>query len=152
MAPPSGVVDGNPRWFEIGQMTSDPGIERTDFGIPVNCAGAMPGVYCAQGTGLDYNFRLYSLTGVLLGDALWNPVNGQWSVQDLLGEFRGYALCYNYGTVDAPEWYISVITDLWTGTAGQFKPYPLTSLGPIMLFQSITTEIGPAVGSLQQYP
>lgn len=47
MAPPSQDVDGNPRWFELGQSTSDPGVERTAFGIPTSCVTDVSP--CAEG-------------------------------------------------------------------------------------------------------
>lgn len=152
VAPASGVLDGIPSQFYLGQSVSDPGIERTDFGIPVNCAGPEPGVYCAQSIGFDFFFDLQDLLGTVIGHAIWSSVNSQWSIVDLLGDFRGYMLCYNYGTLDSPLWALSAITNLWTGSPGQFKPYPLDSLGPVMLFQSIATTIGPAVGKLVQNP
>lgn len=39
MAPPTGELDGDPRWFETGQSIEEPGLARTPFGIPVNCTG-----------------------------------------------------------------------------------------------------------------
>jgi hypothetical protein len=152
MAPPSGVLDGSPSLFFGGQSISDPGIERTDFGIPVNCAGAEPGVYCNQAIGIDQNFQLKDLEGVLVGYMNWNAINSQWSVYDLTHSFAGYGLCYNIGTPDDPVWVLSVITNLWTGIPGQFVPYPPFDVPPIILYQSITTDVGPAVGSLVPFP
>lgn len=31
-------IDGELRQFELGQSIHDPGLERTEFGVPVNCA------------------------------------------------------------------------------------------------------------------
>lgn len=152
MAAPSGIIDGEARWFQTGQLTSDPGLERTDFGIPVNCAGAEPGVYCAQNIGFDFNFTLRDLLMVQIGTATWSSVNSSWRIEDNDGAFAGTMMCYNYGDDDDPIWALTVVTNLWTGEPGQFKPYPFGSLGPTIGFQSITTTIGPTVGFLVESP
>lgn len=148
MAAPSGVLDGNPRWFEIGQMTTDPGLDRTAFGIPVNCAGAEPGVYCAGGAGMPSDWRLLDLLGNIVGYASYYPPSNLWPITDLAHNPNGVMECYNYNTVEDPIWALSVVTNLWTGEPGQFKPYPLNATGDNILFQSITTTIGPAVGRI----
>ena len=152
MAAPSYAVDGSPSWFIQGQMTSDPGLERTDFGIPVNCAGPEPGVYCAQSVGIESNFVLQDLLGNQVGTADYLAVSQLWPIADNDGHFAGSMMCYNYGDSEEPIWALTVVTNLWTGTSGQFKPYPLNSVGPAMFFQSITTVIGPPVGRLVQVP
>lgn len=152
MAPPSGVVDGNPRWFEIGQMTTDPGLERTDFGIPVNCAGAEPGVYCNQGTGVETNWVLLDLLGNQIGTANWLAVSQLWPISDNDGNPAGVMECYNYGTVDDPNWDLSIVTNLFTSEPGQFSPYYGAYIPPPILFQSILTSDGPAVGSIALVP
>jgi hypothetical protein len=152
MAPPSGVVDGEARWFSEGQMTTDPGLERTDFGIPANCAGAEPGVYCDQGSGLNYNFWLTDLLDNIIGTATYIPASQLWGITNNDGDFAGNMMCYNYGTVDEPLWGLTVVSNLWGGFPGQFKPYPFDSVGPVIGFQSITTTIGPTVGFLVQQP
>jgi hypothetical protein len=152
MAAPSGVIDGSLSQFYLGQSTADPGLERTDFGIPANCAGAEPGVYCNQAIGVDQNFQLRDLLGNVIGTMTFNPVNSQWTVYDLTPAYAGYGLCYNLGTSEDPEWVLSVVTNLWTGAPGQFVPYPPFDVPPVILYQSITSTVGPAVGSLVPYP
>jgi hypothetical protein len=150
MAAPSHTVDGQAHWFEVGQLTSDPGLVRTDFGIPVDCAGAEPGVYCNGSVSVEHNFQLLDLFEHVIGTATWDPSSGIWGIKDVHGDFAGSMFCYNYGTDHIPLWYLTIVTNLWGGAPGQFQPYPLPSLGPLMLFQSITTVIGPAVGYLRQ--
>ncbi len=152
MAPPSGIVDGEARWFQNGQLTTDPGLERTDFGIPVNCAAAEPGVYCAQAVGLDFNFTLRALDMTVIGTAMWQPESQNWRIEDNDGNQAGHMECYNYNTVLEPIWALTILTILWEGVIAQYKPYPLNSLGPTIGVQSITTTIGPTVGFLVESP
>lgn len=57
MAPPTGVIDGTARQFEIGQSVNDPGLERTPFGIPANCV-MVPVPICAPFELLHYTWAI----------------------------------------------------------------------------------------------
>jgi hypothetical protein len=152
MAAPSGVLDGDPRWFEIGQMTTDPGLERTDFGIPANCAGAQPGYYCNQSSGVPTNWVLRDLLGNKIGNANWYVPSQLWPITDNDGNAAGVMECYNFGTSDDPNWDLSIVTNLFTGTPGQFWPERGDYVPPPLLFQSILSDEGPAVGSIDLAP
>ncbi len=151
MAPASGVLDGTPAQFYLGQSVSEPGIDRTDFGIPVNCAGPEPGVYCNQGDGVESNWQLRSNFGVIIGFANFNIGGHAWGVIDLLGNFAGNMFCYNYNTPEDPIWDLTIITNLFTGEPGQFKPYDIRS-ATLINFQAITSTIGPQVGYITKFP
>jgi hypothetical protein len=152
MAYPSGVLDGAAQQFYLGQSVLDPGIERTDFGVPANCAGLAPGVYCNQSIGVDQSFQLHDPLGNVIGYMNWNSPGTTWTVYDLTHTYRGYGLCYNLGTVDDPDWVLSIITNLWEGEPFQYVPYPPFDVPPVILYQRITSTTGPAVGSITQFP
>jgi hypothetical protein len=52
VASPTGIIDGEIRWFQQGQSVKDPGLDRTFFGIPTNCTAPLF-VACGE-TGLTH--------------------------------------------------------------------------------------------------
>jgi hypothetical protein len=57
VASPTGIIDGEVRWFQQGQSVKDPGLARTPFGIPLNCTAA-PFVPCIAGALQHYTWGL----------------------------------------------------------------------------------------------
>jgi hypothetical protein len=141
MASPSFVVDGEERWFENGQLTTDPGIARTPFGIPVNCAGPPFGFYCLGLIAQDFNFYLRLPNGKILGILRWISPTSGWAVEDEDGAFAGHAECIAFTEVGGTVYNMSIVTNLITGIPAQYVargpdsqdvPVPLDAItGPL---------------------
>lgn len=98
MAPPSGVLDGTPQQFYLGQSIADPGVSRTSFGIPSGCAGPTDFVSCILVSNQLSNWQLESPIGKVIAllrftGTFWNffPVGG--------GSEIGNAGCFQYSLV-----------------------------------------------------
>jgi hypothetical protein len=142
MASPSGIVDGEARWFENGQLTTDPGIARTTYGIPVDCAGPPFGFYCLGLVGQDFNFYLRLPDGKIIGFLRWQSVSSSWAVEDPDGGFAGHAECIAFSEVGGTFYNMSVVTNLVDGTPRQYVAHapdsqdvpvpldPITGAGP----------------------
>jgi hypothetical protein len=148
MAPPSGVLDGEARWFENGQLTTDAGLARTPFGIPVNCAGAPFGFYCVGLVSQDYNFYLRLPSGKIIGLLTWSPGGSDWRITDEDGAFAGHAMCMVFHEVGLDVYNISLVTNLITGTSGQFVARAPDSQDVPVPLAPITDPSGPAVAYL----
>ena len=119
MAAPSGIVDGEARWFQAGQLTSDPGLERTTFGIPVNCAGGPIDERPCYGTAARDSVWGLMSGGHIVGDLRWSNSAG-WSVTDLHGLPAGHAECVPYAVGDEIFYSFQVVTNLLDGSPGQY--------------------------------
>jgi hypothetical protein len=123
LASTTNIADGEARWYEVGQMTTDPGLLRTPFGIPVNCAGPPVGAYCLLTVAQDYNFLLRRPSGALLGRVVFEPGTSGWGVFDLDGNFAGNMTCVVYPATPSDFFNIQLVTNLITGSPGVYYAF-----------------------------
>lgn len=141
MAAPSHIVDGQAHWFEVGQLKSDPGIDRTPFGVPVNCAGGPIDLRPCYGTAARDTIWGLKSGGAIVGDLRWTNSAG-WGVTDLHGMFAGNASCVAYD-VDGKTYYsFSVVTNLLEGFPGQYLVNDPTQNLPDWSLHNITMPPG----------
>ncbi len=96
MAPPSQVVDGDPRWFFEGQSLEDPGLTRTSFGIPANCTASGPAI--CVGTGLEhYTFQVEQPLGTVVGFSAFFVLDNARLTPLVPGAFSGDLICITGG-------------------------------------------------------
>lgn len=92
MAPPSGIIDGQARQFYLGQSTADPGIERTAFGIPINCAG-YSGFACSGALPSHYTWQIEQPLGNVIGTCAYSSPGIGIFTPSIPGAFDGALYC-----------------------------------------------------------
>jgi hypothetical protein len=100
------------------------------------------------GVGIASDWFLLDALGNQVGYATYFAESHLWPVTDLAHNPNGVMECYNYGTHDDPMWTLSIVTNLFEGFPGQYKPLPLDAVGDAINFQRITSTTGPVVGSI----
>jgi hypothetical protein len=106
----SGNVDGPAQWFHSGQSIKDPGLDRTDFGVPTAC---QPVLEICRGEEVLWHYWYAATPG---NDAMWigfytagGPIQFNWLTGD--HTFVGLMTC----DPAAPAWAINNLRfDYWT--------------------------------------
>ena len=143
---PTGVLDGNPIWFEKGQSVNDPGLERTSFGIPLNCS-APPYSICGSDSLNHYTWQII-YEGVPFGISAFENDNAALFTTTLFpgvvwtlgcsslikpdgGTYIGPVLFARqepfFGTFYAPVQTDDTPTFLWTLFIGTTPPNPVST-------------------------
>lgn len=112
-APASGDLDGEEEWFYEGQSIEDDGLDRTEFGVPVNCQPVTD--VCHLGT-VIWQYWYLATYG---NDASWIGIGNGLGYIDFyfIGadhQYFGTLFCYS----EVPDWALNNLTfEIYTGVS-----------------------------------